>query len=218
MFDLMQNQRDSAPPPESSECAGALGGVREIATIAIAPRFGEQWLNQHQIGYANLDQDDRDAIREFALLWQIFEFQSLFGNDSVDALFDYVDEFAKEAEDESRVLLTAPFIPHLAYFRDQFVDAERSSTNAAFEKLNIQQSEHRGLVSHALIKLDDETPELVKALLIIVHRLRDSLFRGLKWHESDKKRRDDLYHASKVLMKAFDVIGARSVAVRQEQR
>ncbi|MDH3662546.1 MAG: hypothetical protein OEU92_21380, partial [Alphaproteobacteria bacterium] len=163
-----------------SKCGVQVG--LEIATTAILPRFGEQWLNQHQIGYADLDGNDRDAIREFALLWAIFEHQALFGDGRIEAMLDYVDEFAKEAEADSRRLLTAPFTPHLAHFREQFVNTEHTSTNAAFDKMNFQSSNHEDLVRHVLIKLNDETPELVKALLIIVHRLRDGLFRSLKWH------------------------------------
>lgn len=179
--------------------------MSEITATAIAPRFGEQWLNLNQIGYGDLDETDRDAFREFALLWTVFEIQSLFGDSSVKAIVDYVDEFAKVAEDESRKLLTAPFIPHVAYFRAQFVDDKAASTNAVFDRLNFQATEHKKLVGHALIKLTDETPELIKALLIIVHRLRDNLFRGLKWHHCKNKQRDDLYHASKILMKAIDI-------------
>lgn len=180
-------------------------GVSEIATAAIAPRFGEQWLNQHQTGYAGLDEDDRDTIREFTLLWTIFELQALFGDSRVAAMINYVDEFAKIAADESRKILTAPFIPHLAYFRDQFVDADRASTNAVFDSLNFREPAHKDLVSKILVKPSDETPELIKALLIIVDRLRDNLFRGLKWQRCNSKQRDDLYHASKVLMKAVDI-------------
>ncbi|MEZ5934320.1 MAG: hypothetical protein R3F54_20750 [Alphaproteobacteria bacterium] len=162
-------------------------------------------MNQHQIGYAHLDEEDRAAIREFSLLWSVFELQALLGDGSVEAMIGYSDELAKLAEQEGHGLLVAPFIPHLTYFRRQFVDDRRSSTNELFDQINFARSEHRQLVSRALITLRDETPELVKALLIIVHRLRDSLFRGLKWQRCSKKQRDDLYHASKILMKATDL-------------
>jgi hypothetical protein len=168
-------------------------------------RFGEQWLSQHQIGYAGLDEEDRAAIREFALLWSVFELQALLGDGSVEAMIAYADELATLAETEGHALLVAPFIPHLTYFRSQFVDTSRSSTSALFDQIEFQRAEHKQLVSHALITLRDQTPELVKALLIIVHRLRGSLFRGLKWQRCSKKQRDDLYHASKILMKATDL-------------
>jgi|GEM_PF-4116209 len=168
-------------------------------------QFGEQWLKQHQIGYADFDDEDRSAVREFSLIWSVFEFQALLGDGRVDAMIAYVDELAKIAESDDHALLVAPFIPHLTYFRSQFVDDERSTTNELFDKIKFERGEHKELVSHALITLRDETPELVKALLIIVHHLRDSLFRGLKWQRCNKKQRDDLYHASKVLMKATDI-------------
>ncbi len=142
------------------------------------------------------------------MLWSIFETQALLGDMCIDAMVGYIDEFAKVAESEGKALQVAPFIPHLTYFRGQFVDDDHSSTNDVFASLSIEQSEHRELVSHALIKLNDETPELVKALLIIVHSLRESLFRSLKWQRCSKKQRDDLYHASKVLMKATDLARA----------
>ena len=176
-----------------------------IAQAAATVRFGEQWLNQHQIGYADFDEDDRSAIREFSLIWSVFEFQALLGDARVEAVIAYVDELARIAESDDHALLVAPFIPHLTYFRSQFVDEERSSTNEVFEKIKFEQKEHKDLVSRALITLRDETPELVKALLIIVHSLRDTLFRGLKWQRCRKKQRDDLYHAAKILMKATDI-------------
>ncbi len=183
--------------------------MKTIATVVqktpTVSRFGEQWLTQHQTGYSDLTPDDRDAIREFALLWTVFEVQTLFGDGRISAIIAYVDEFAQAAEDESRKLLTAPFIPHIAYFRAQFIDPENGETNAIFNRLNFQDPEHKQLVSQALVRLSEETPELVKALLIIVHRLRDNLFKGLRWHHCKNRQRDDLYHASKVLMKAVDV-------------
>jgi hypothetical protein len=185
--------------------AGRATGVRNIAIALKSPRFGEQWLNQHQLGYAGLDQDDRTAIREFALLWTIFESQALFGDGSTEAMIAYVDEIARIAEADQRALLTAPFIPHVAYFREQFVDAERSVTNGAFETLTFGNAEHKELVRQALVKLNEQTPELVKALLVIVQQLRFRLFQGLKWHRTCDKQRNDLYHASKILMKAVDM-------------
>ena len=170
-----------------------------------SPRFGEQWLNQHQLGYAGLDQDDRTAIREFGLLWTIFESQALFGDGSTEAMITYVDEIARIAEEDRRALLTAPFIPHVAYFREQFVDTEKSTTNNAFEALTFGNPAHKDLVRQALVKLNEQTPELVKALLIIVQQLRFQLFQGLKWRRTGDKQRDDLYHASKILMKAVDM-------------
>lgn len=180
-------------------------GVSDIAIAVKSPRFGEQWLTQHQLGYASLDKDDRTAIREFALLWAIFESQTLFGDSRIDAMFNYVDEIARIAEADERKLLTAPFIPHLTYFRDQFVDADRSLTNDAFEALSFGDERQKDFVRHALVKLNEETPELVKALLIIVHQLRNRLFKGLRGSRSSEKQRDDLYHASKILMKAVDM-------------
>jgi len=165
-------------------------------------RFGEQWLNQHQVGYAALDGDDRTALREFALLWSVFESQTLFGDSRVESMIDYVDELTKA---DQKSLLTAPFIPHLTYFRDQFVDSKHSSTNELFETLKFNDNNLKELVSQALIKLNEETPELIKALLIIVHQLRNNLFRSLKWRPCNQKQRDQLYHASKILMKAVDI-------------
>jgi len=180
-------------------------GVNTIASAAKSARFGEQWLNQHQIGYGGLDEEDRAAIREFALLWSIFECQTLFGSGHVKAMEDYVDELVSAAEDGQRKLLTAPFIPHLTYFRDQFIDPKLASTNEVFIALKFQDKDQQQLVSHALIELNEETPELLRALLIIVIRIRDCLFSGLKWRECKGKQRDDLYHASKILMKAADM-------------
>lgn len=183
----------------------ATNGVNAITRVGQSPRFGEQWLKQHQLGYAGLDQDDRTAIREFALLWVIFESQTLFGDGHVEAMINYVDDIARAAEVEDRKLLTAPFIPHLTYFRDRYVDTAQSSTNKAFESLTFRDEAHKAFTRHALVTLNEETPELVKALLIIVHQMKGRLFQSLKWSRSSEKRRDDLYHASKILMKAVDM-------------
>lgn len=179
--------------------------MSNIPSAAKLVRFGEQWLKQHQVGYADLDEEDRSAIREFSLIWSVFEMQVLLGDARVDAMINYIDELVKTLDEDSKALLVAPFIPHLTYFRDQFVDTEQSSTNQVFDKIRFERIEHKELVSHVLIKLSHDTPELVKALFIIVHCLRDSLFRGLKWRRCSKKQRDDLYHAAKVLMKATDM-------------
>ncbi|MEM8951368.1 MAG: hypothetical protein AAGA21_05760 [Pseudomonadota bacterium] len=179
--------------------------MRNIANLATAPRFGEQWLSQHQLGYADLDRDDRTAIREFALLWVIFESQTLFGDGRVKAMLDFVDDVDQAAEAHDRNLLTAPFIPHLTYFRHQFVDADRARTNDLFGSLMFPDPGSKEFVSQALVRLSDDTTELVKALLIIVHEFKNRLFGGLQLRHCEQKQRDDLYHASKVLMKATDM-------------
>ena len=142
---------------------------------------------------------------EFALLWSIFECQTLFGDGRIKAMDDYVSELVNTAEAEDKKLLTAPFIPHLTYFRDQFVNTEQGSTNDVFATFNFQTEDQKQLVSQALIELNDDTPELLRSLLIIVFHIRNCLFSGLKWRQCAKKQRDDLYHASKILMKATDM-------------
>ena len=169
------------------------------------PRFAEQWLGLYQGGYANLDDDDKIALREFAVVWNIFEIQALIGENSVDAITQFVDDFTEVAEADQRRLLTAPFVPHLTFYREQYIDVESSTTNGRFEELIFRSDHEKDIVTNALIKLNEQTPDLIKALLIIVYHFRAYLFRNLTSKTWNQKQRDNLYHASKVLMKAIDI-------------
>jgi len=135
--------------------------------------LAEEWLERSQPGYRELANGERSAVAGFSIIWSVFEAAALSGNGSVRSISQFIDK--------KRELLIdfVPFQPSLDYFQDRYV--AKGATNYRFEGLNFRGNDNRALVEAVLLGENDDPSEKVKALLIIVFRLRNNLFHGLKW-------------------------------------
>lgn len=158
--------------------------------------LAEEWLERSQPGYRELAHGERSAVAGFSIIWSVFEAAALSGNGSVRSISQLIDG--------SRDLLvdSAPFQPSLDYFRDRYVS--EGAINFRFDGLNFRRNDNRELVEAVLLGDIDDHAEKVKALLIIVFRLRNNLFHGLKWAYEMRDQQANFEHGIMVMTNVLD--------------
>lgn len=130
------------------------------------------WLRTTQ-GLGGLQPEEIDAIRDFTLLWGLFEGKAMGTEGSQPKVAAAVD----------RMPLPDPLLPEMAealvFWRDRYWEA--GSPTPAFAALNFRPNTHRTLVIEVLGRARDGAADVLKALLLIILRLRNNLFHGVKW-------------------------------------
>ena len=90
----------------------------------------------------------------------------------------------------------------MAYFRQRYVSD--GQTNHKFESLHFRRNDRRELVEAVLLGHEATAIEIVKALLIIVFRLRNNLFHGIKWAYEMRDQQRNFENAIAVLTRVLD--------------
>ncbi len=153
------------------------------------------WLMAEQ-GLSALQPEEIDAIRDFTLLWGIFESEAMATDGSQAKVVAAVNRMPLPNPLPQR--LTAA----LAFWRARYWEA-RSTTNL-FAALNFQANTYRTLVTDVLSGARVEHPDIMKALLLIILRLRNNLFHGVKWQHLLRDQLGNFTHANQVLISAID--------------
>ena len=156
------------------------------------------WLCIKVPGFNDLSDDERAAIMHFTLLWSLFEAVALHTNASAKSILALVVEWASEGQ-----LNLTPFAPSLAYFRDRYFN--HGTANEHFGGLNLRKNDRPELVS-AVLKGDNTNPtDCIAVLLIIVFRLRNNLFHGVKWADGIRGQLSNFMNANAALMAAMEM-------------
>lgn len=154
------------------------------------------WLEQHVTGFQDLPGEDRHAILCFALLWSLFEAKALNARASAQALLALVHEKAADGQLDAQ-----DFIDCLAYFRARYFTDGRLT--AHFDGLNLRRNDKPELVRQVLNGTNNDPADSVAATLIIVYRLRNNLFHGIKWAYGIQGQRQNFEQANNALMSAI---------------
>lgn len=155
------------------------------------------WLRQTVAGFAHLTPAERKAIRDFTLLWSLFEARLTSFNASIPAI-----EHAMARLEAAGVLDLAPLEPALRYFRDRYAPAGVIAPR--FEALRLN-GPGRPVVERVL-RGEPVTPvQIATALTTIIYRLRNNLFHGNKWNDGIQDQRDNFRKANRILMALMDM-------------
>lgn len=155
-----------------------------------------EWMEQHEYGFAALQQQERDAIQHFTMLWTLFEARLLKTNASSKAILALVSDWNAKG-----VLDPAVFEPSFLYFRERYFP--NGNESPYFAGLELRPSDSPELVRSVLDGSNAAPSDKIAALLIIVYRLRNNLFHGLKWAYGIGGQRDNFEQASRALMAAL---------------
>lgn len=159
-----------------------------------------EFLVKHVAGYANLDADEHAAIQDFTLMWTAFEGRVLGTRANAPRLLSLVEAIQKSGK-----LDVTMFAGPLAYFRDRYwKDGEFTQR---FQGLRIENygANEQALVKSVLSSTPMSPEAEVGALLLVVYRLRNNLFHGIKWDYGIKGQRDNFAQACAVLMAAIEL-------------
>lgn len=154
----------------------------------------DQWLEIHAPGYVDLSHEERAAIRDFSLLWSLFEAKSLACNASAARIQGWVADNA---------VTIADFANELSYFRQRyFADGDFTGK---FSGLKLRTSDKPDLVKAVLSEDGVDGAGQVAAIFIIILRLRNNLFLGSKWSYGIRDQLDNFEHANRALMKVLSL-------------
>lgn len=155
------------------------------------------WLCAKAPGFNDLSEDERAAIMHFSLLWSFFEAEALHTNASAKSILTLVHEWASNGR-----LNKALFAPSLAYFCARYLD--HGSFTELFGGLNLRQNDSPELVGAVLKGENKNDADSVAVLLIIVFRLRNNLFHGVKWAYGIRGQLDNFTNANAALMAGLE--------------
>ncbi|MFZ5491027.1 MAG: hypothetical protein ACOY6E_00805 [Pseudomonadota bacterium] len=158
------------------------------------------WLNQRAPGFGELSDQEGSAILYFSLLWSFFEATALHTSASSNRILALVHEWAAQNR-----LNLAPFSESLSYFKNRyFVGGQFSHL---FDGLNLRRDDSPELVKAVISGANTNEADCVATLLIIVYRLRNNLFHGVKWAYGIRDQLDNFTNANNAIMAALETHG-----------
>lgn len=95
------------------------------------------------------------------------------------------------------------FTDALEYWRERYIHAEDAGHR--FDALRFQPNPFRTLVVEVLSGAREGHREILQALLLIIFRLRNNLFHGVKWQYLLHDQHGNFSHANAVLMAAIEM-------------
>lgn len=155
------------------------------------------WLKKHAFGFSALKESEYHTIMEFSLLWGLFEGETLSTRASAGKINDVVNSWA-----EKGFLEFEKFAIHLKYFTDRYF--HQGGFTKSFDKLHFRSNDKMELVKQVLSGVLNSDRERVTALLIIIYRLRNNLFHGMKWIDKLEGQFANFEHANAAIMAAIE--------------
>lgn len=126
-----------------------------------------QWLN-NKYG-TNFSEDDLKNIKDFSLIWNVFEDNVCGNNFSIQKL---------QQDLANRNIDANLFENHLIYFKNRYT--ENGTFTNRFQFLYFRPNDRQQLVENVLLGNDINHNSIILAIAIIVYRFRNNLFHGLK--------------------------------------
>jgi hypothetical protein len=132
------------------------------------------WLEKTVPGFELLSDAEREAIGDFSLLWSLYEGKILNAAGSANAIIRAVNSLKISGK-----LSLEPCRPAIKHFLRRYCAG--TELTHAFHDLHLRPNDHRGLVEKVIRCQSSDDAEILSAALIIVFRLRNNLFHGIKW-------------------------------------
>lgn len=153
-----------------------------------------KWLAENTHGGTNLSLDGRESIASFTLMWSFFESALCENHVKVEALKRVSERLEPELvpPETNQVLEDC-----LKFWQFRYLTSNGFSDH--FEGLNFRNNDNRAHVE-SVLKGDLNHPrEKLLALMIIVFRMRNNLFHGLKSLEMLNDQAENLATASRCI-------------------
>lgn len=156
------------------------------------------WLHTWAPGFKDLTIEECDAIIHFTLLWSLFEAKTLDTRASARKIVGVAKHWEKEKQ-----LKLEDFADYLSYFQGRYY--ESGEFNQHFAGLHFQDHDNQALVEAVLKGEAKDIADIAGALLIIVWRLRNNLFHGVKWGTEIQGQLGNFTNANALLMRALEI-------------
>lgn len=160
-----------------------------------------EWIASN-FAHVHLDAKTQSAVVNFSLIWNVFEGQFCDNSVSVSKLDLIAGEVTSEPFPEQ--ILKQIF----RFYKDRYVENE--SVNWRFDSLNFRGNDRKEVVAAIILSPDDDiTQDAILALLIIVYRIRNNLFHGLKAFDMLHDQAQNLITASCFLSLVMESLKVR---------
>ena len=136
--------------------------------------------------------DEIDSIRNFSLLWNLFERLVCRRNASVPALQNAVSNLQRQDK-----LKIDDYDKFLKYFANRYIESNKP--NLRFRMLNLR-SVDKPLVEAVLKGNETAHEKVLLAMLIIIYRYRNNLFHGEKEIRDLPNQIDNFRNANQLLI------------------
>lgn len=157
-----------------------------------------EWLRSRQTGFGELKPEAVEQISQFSLLWTYFEAKVLETNATADKIVAVSNEIIANGAGQ-RDEVTAS----LLHFRERYVDGD--VFNYHFSQLHFRRNDKQQLVSDVLLGTSEAAQDQLAAALLIVLRLRNNLFHGLKWAYELRDQQENFRLATELLVAACEL-------------
>lgn len=144
------------------------------------------WINRRY--GIQLQDKDLKSVRDFSLVWNIFEATVCDTNFSITKVEQALRNKNFNLDD---------FVPFLEYFKDRYIS--NNNTNQRFEMLHFRPNDKKDFVAEVLLGQHSGTKQIILALVIIVFRFRNNLFHGLKDIRFIDEQKSNFDNANSVL-------------------
>ncbi|MBD3756341.1 MAG: hypothetical protein IE937_12090 [Gammaproteobacteria bacterium] len=161
-----------------------------------------RWLNQNFAGWSNLTAQEKKAIRDFPVLWSIFELRATGRNGQrPDATPQRICQAVEDLEAE---LNSEVFQQAKTYFSNRYF--RNGDSTHAFRQLRVHQ-DFQNRVRDALLDERVNAAVVLIGLLLVINRLRNNFLHGEKATYAFADQLDNFKHANAVLMSAIPLWG-----------
>lgn len=154
-----------------------------------------RWLASQGLG--GLEIEEIDAIRDFTLLWGLFEGRAMASEGSPAGIVAAVARMEPDAPPPPAVAAA------LDHWRNRYW--QEGAPTALFDGLRFRNNEYRELAIEVLSGARDGHRDVLAALLLITLRLRNNLFHGVKWQYLLQGQLGNFTHANRLLMAAIEL-------------
>lgn len=153
-----------------------------------------EWLRHTVPGFDDLSVDERAAIRDFSMLWGLFEGTVLGTRGNASTIIAMVNRLR-----ERGAVDLAPLAVAIGHFRRRYY-ANGEFAPAFDQHLHFRNNDHRPMAEAFVSGATNDAAEILKGLLIIIYRLRNNLFHGIKWTYGVQDQLENFRHANDTLM------------------
>lgn len=152
-----------------------------------------RWLVRHAHGYANLSRKERTAIRDFPVLWAIFELKATSPATANPANIKAAVGRIGHLPAIDRTLSEA-----VAYYSQRYYRHGHPTRHLHSLQLKVNDE---AIVRNVLTYGLTDTRSTLIALLLIVNRLRNNYLHGTKAGYGFEDQLGNFTHANRILMK-----------------
>ncbi|EJN6713692.1 hypothetical protein RAL01_004397, partial [Vibrio vulnificus] len=131
-----------------------------------------EWINTSLSSDINLNEQTLNLVADFTLIWSIFEAAEDDNSGIINRIAKFSIDAAKDNFDVA--IVEAP----LEFWTNRYVT--QGEVNYSFSQLNFRKDEEKDLVSSVLLGRETLLAAKIHAVLLIIYRLRNNLFHGIK--------------------------------------